>query len=443
MSRIFAFSRFVRIAPPVLLGLLCCVGVSAQIMTIPAHSPTSITVGPDGAIWFTDAAAQTINRIDATGAATAFPTPGYLPGSIASGSDGNLWFAETVAGTIGRMTTSGIVTWFPTCCFESLPLGITSGPDGNLWLADQGMSQILRVTTAGAIASFPVPSASGRQWLLGDITAGPDGNIWFTEPGTNKIGRITTSGTVTEFDLPRADIVPNKIVAGPDGNLWFTESVAAPWNGRVGRITPTGDVTEFPLPVGANTIVAGPDGNLWLGWEGALTRMTTSGATTVFPVSGAPDIWPAGLAAGPDGSIWIAGAHDDWNGIDGQIVRVSFDTSACAANATTLCLNGGRFRVTADWKAGDGSTGHGRAVNLTANSGYFWFFDAANIEMVVKVLDGCSANQHHWVFAAGLTNVEVTTTVTDTYTGLSKTYTNPQGTPFAPIQDTAAFATCQ
>ena len=26
---------------------------------------------------------------------------------------------------------------------------------------------------------------------------------------------------------------------------------------------------------------------------------------------------------------------------------------------------------------------------------------------------------------------------------LSKTYTNPQGTPFAPIQDTAAFATCQ
>ena len=112
------------------------------------------------------------------------------------------------------------------------------------------------------------------------------------------------------------------------------------------------------------------------------------------------------------------------------------------ADARTLCLNQGRYRVTDDWKAGDGSTGHGHGVNLTANSGYFWFFEAANIETVVKVLDGCRANRHQWVFAAGLTNVEVTTTVTDTFSGLSKTYTNPQGTPFAPIQDTAAFATC-
>jgi hypothetical protein len=99
----------------------------------------------------------------------------------------------------------------------------------------------------------------------------------------------------------------------------------------------------------------------------------------------------------------------------------SSETTACAANATTLCLNGGRFRVTANWTASGRSTGHGHAAALTSNSGYFWFFDAANIETVVKVLDGCSANQHHWVFAAGLTNVEVTTTVTDTYTGASRT----------------------
>jgi hypothetical protein len=33
-------------------------------------------------------------------------------------------------------------------------------------------------------------------------------------------------------------------------------------------------------------------------------------------------------------------------------------------------------------------------------------------------------------------------TVTDTQTGTIETYTNPQGTPFEPIQDTNAFATC-
>lgn len=62
--------------------------------------------------------------------------------------------------------------------------------------------------------------------------------------------------------------------------------------------------------------------------------------------------------------------------------------------------------------------------------------------MVVKILDGCSINQRFWTFAAGLTDVEVIITVTDTRSGLSKTYSNPQATPFAPIQDASAFASC-
>jgi hypothetical protein len=89
-----------------------------------------------------------------------------------------------------------------------------------------------------------------------------------------------------------------------------------------------------------------------------------------------------------------------------------------------------------------GGSGAGHAVPLTGDTGYFWFFNAANVEMVVKVLDGCGLNGRYWVFAGGLTNVRVVTTVTDTRTGAVKTYTNPQGTPFQPLQDTAAFATC-
>jgi hypothetical protein len=64
------------------------------------------------------------------------------------------------------------------------------------------------------------------------------------------------------------------------------------------------------------------------------------------------------------------------------------------------------------------------------------------VETVVKVLDACSFNQRFWVYAGGLTNVQVTLTVTDTVKGVVKTYTNPQGTAFQPIQDTNAFATC-
>jgi hypothetical protein len=62
--------------------------------------------------------------------------------------------------------------------------------------------------------------------------------------------------------------------------------------------------------------------------------------------------------------------------------------------------------------------------------------------MVIKVVDGRVVNNRYWVFAGGLTNVNVVTTVTDTQTGAFKTYTNPQGTAFQPIQGTSAFATC-
>jgi photosystem II stability/assembly factor-like uncharacterized protein len=112
---------------------------------------------------------------------------------------------------------------------------------------------------------------------------------------------------------------------------------------------------------------------------------------------------------------------------------------ACAQDDQTLCLNQGRFRVAATWTKPDGTSGQGHAVSLTGDTGYFWFFDSTNVEVVVKVLEACGVNAHRWVFASGLTNVLVTLTVTDVVAGTTNTYTNPQATAFKPIQDTTAF----
>ena len=112
----------------------------------------------------------------------------------------------------------------------------------------------------------------------------------------------------------------------------------------------------------------------------------------------------------------------------------------CVSNATTLCLNGGRFRVHATFATPQEQAGSATAVAETSDTGMFWFFTPNNLEAIVKVVNGCSFNQRYWVFAGGLTNVSVTMTVTDTATGSVRTYTNPQGTPFAPIQDTNAFS---
>jgi N-acetylglucosamine-6-sulfatase len=114
----------------------------------------------------------------------------------------------------------------------------------------------------------------------------------------------------------------------------------------------------------------------------------------------------------------------------------------CIANATTLCLNNSRFSVGTQWLTPGGGSGAGQVILLTGDTGAFWFFSSNNVEMVIKVLNGCGVNSRYWTFAGGLTNVNVILTVTDTQTGAVKTYTNLQGTPFQPIQDTGGFTTC-
>ncbi len=157
------------------------------------------------------------------------------------------------------------------------------------------------------------------------------------------------------------------------------------------------------------------------------------------------DFFGAALDPAEPGRIWVvgeyAGLRDTWRTWVGQ-TAAALTAGSCRPDASTLCLGNGRFRVTAAWRKPDGSTGAGAAVPITNDTGYFWFFDATNIEVVAKVLDGCGVNGHHWVFSGGLTNVEVTLTVTDTRTDTVKTYANPLGAPFEPIQDTSAFATC-
>jgi len=114
----------------------------------------------------------------------------------------------------------------------------------------------------------------------------------------------------------------------------------------------------------------------------------------------------------------------------------------CLASLTTACLHGGRFAVRGTYRTAIGLAGEGHVVPITDDTTYFWFFSPNNVEVLLKVLDGCFLNDHFWVFAAGLTDVKTLLTVTDTATGKVRTYVSPAGTAFPPIQDASAFSTC-
>ncbi len=113
----------------------------------------------------------------------------------------------------------------------------------------------------------------------------------------------------------------------------------------------------------------------------------------------------------------------------------------CTPTNTTLCLSGGRFRVTADYRNQFGS-GAGTAVSLSDATGFYTFDNPDSVELVVKVLNACSFTPNIWVFAGGLTDQEVNLIVTDTRTNTQRIYFSPLGTKFVTVTDTSAFATC-
>jgi hypothetical protein len=128
---------------------------------------------------------------------------------------------------------------------------------------------------------------------------------------------------------------------------------------------------------------------------------------------------------------------------DEELELVEVQLPDCVPDATTHCLQGGRFRVEVEWQDHDGNDGEGQAILGSSDSGEFWFFSPSNTELLVKVLDACAPPfEHYWVFAAGLTNVGVTLTVTDTHTEETRVYPNPVGSAYQPVLDTSAFDTC-
>jgi hypothetical protein len=245
------------------------------------------------------------------------------------------------------------------------------------------------------------------------------------------------------------------------------QAVGAPGGASVaGQVFgPQGPLWPAPFRIGsgegrqARPAAAGGDGAFGMAWQderdgGSVGAQLRSAGGQPLTSEVRVDEPPAGLPEAPAVAI-LPGAGADAGLLVAWTVRqADFSRRVmarrypgsggapepCVPSATALCLGtAGRFRVTAQWATGDGGAGAGQVRPLTADTGSFWFFAADNLEVLVKVLDGCPVNQRFWVFAAGLTNVAVTLTVEDTLHGGSRLYPSPLGPPFEPVQDTSAL----
>ena len=229
----------------------------------------AITAGPNNSLWAVDINNNKIDQLtlssttDQVTSMIAHSPSGTLSNlaSITVGPDGNLWFGEN--GAIGKMTPAGAAMDY------SLPTGssldsITSGPDGALWFTDSGNNQIGRITTTGSVTEYSIPTSSAS--LVG-ITAGTDNALWFAESSVGKVGRISAAPFVTEYPLSSGHAGPTAIV-NSGGSAWYINS-----RNSLSSVTPAGVTTDYNinppgetgtnLTIKSNALAADASGNVW------------------------------------------------------------------------------------------------------------------------------------------------------------------------------------
>ncbi len=145
-------------------------------------------------------------------------------------------------------------------------------------------------------------------------------------------------------------------------------------------------------------------------------------------------------------SIYKGQAGGEFDGYFDDILfysQGSGGSGTCTPDATHLCLTGNRFRVSVQWtNYNTNVTAAATAVPFVDESGFFYFQDPSNIEIMVKVHDACAGFGHFWFFSAATTNVGYTITVTDTKTAQTETYSNPAHVLSAANTDQSSFASC-
>ncbi|MDC3001309.1 hypothetical protein OA174_01790 [Actinomycetota bacterium] len=310
-------------------GAMAAPGDVSEVGLAAGSTPRDVAEGPDGNMWVTGGASNTIAKVSMTGGVTAYalPLPANVsnPWSIAAGPDGNMWFTLRTGGKIGRITTSGAVSLIDLPDASMQPQDITAGPGNNMWFTELG-GRIGRVTMAGAVTMFTVPWANSQPHSIAAGPASVDG-LYFTDSGADRVGFVVSDGSIYPNQVLIADSAPSGIV-NVDDSMWFVMS----GTNKLAKILQRDSLLETSV-VGAPTAIAIGVGNtMWisLSARNSVAKYSVQGAPLAeYPLT-SPNSLPAGLAEGPDTNVWVAQTNA------GKIARVLSGQVPVATSAPSI-----------------------------------------------------------------------------------------------------------
>ncbi len=371
---------------------------------------------------------QGFSAYSSTASATTAPAgptvpvaPSNLTATAVSTSRINLSWRDNAANETGYRVERRGYSGFTEVA--SLPAGSTSFAVTGLAAASPYEFRV-RAANAQGLSAYSNPASTNTRGVVGPCVANDTtlcllaGALrvevdWKNQHaggalGTGHAGALSTkTGSFWFFSADNVELLVKALDGGPvNGHYWFFYGALSDVEYWV-RVTQTvtGEVAVFHNPPGE---ICG---------AGDVSALLKSFAAESVATGLRVDAWPAAEAA--------------------PVARAT--TASCTPGPQVLCLLGGRFEVRVDWvNPRNATSGTGTRVEASDRSGYFWFFDPANLELVVKALDGRAQNGHFWFFYGALSDVEYHLHVRDTVTGTSRTYDNPLG-EICGLGDTAAF----
>ena len=216
--------------------------VYAVKLTEEAAFPYTITVGPDGALWFTELFVSKVGRIDANCKLEEFALPqnfGGTPTQIGFENDTSGYYLDggNVSTGLGTLLSFNPKQFSPQPIDGAFnlraPSSLMVGSDG-IWVAQHASSAVAYFSfRAHDWVFYPTSPISYEETTLPYFVAANGSQVWFNEHYANHMAVIDTEHSLlTEYSL--SDPPASRIIGIDNaltfslsgGKVWFTELTA-------------------------------------------------------------------------------------------------------------------------------------------------------------------------------------------------------------------------